>query len=179
MTISQSTLHFEKLFDSIVRTESGILILLTHVPDNATETNSVRPLSSGITIDVKSRQFPNARFPMIFIDAGSLIDVKPDPKNAFFLIMRRFDDSSIVISQSESHSEKLFNPSDSTDLGSENLSSPLPKNALSQISLNFEPLSKSTDRRFEQQEKQLAPNTSTQHGIEMFVNSRHWLNALQ
>jgi hypothetical protein len=124
--IPESDTHFEKQDSSIVMTDLGILNSFTRVPDITKPPISRKLDAPEMSIDASNRQLRNDSRPIVFSDFGRNIVFNPDPKNDFFSITRRRDVSEIFTSQSESHSEKLFEQICSTQSGIEICSSPLP-----------------------------------------------------
>jgi hypothetical protein len=123
--IPESDTQFEKQDASIVVTDPGILSSFTRVPEITKPPTSRKLDAPEMSTDTSNRQLPNDPRPIVSSDFGRNIILNPDPKNDFFSSTRRRDVSVIFTSQSESHSEKLFEQICSTQSGIEICSSPL------------------------------------------------------
>jgi hypothetical protein len=124
--ITESDGLFKKHESELIAAATGILISFTRVPDMKKQPTSLKREPLAISIDVINRQLQNDSRPITSIDFGRNIVVSPDPKKDFFSTTRRCESSEIFISQSDSHSEKLFEQISSTESGIENRLSPLP-----------------------------------------------------
>jgi hypothetical protein len=122
--ILESDTHFEKQDSSIVVTDPGIQTSFTIVPEITNPPTSRKLEAPAMLIDASTRQLLNDSRSIVSSNFGINIVLNPDLKNDFFSITRRRDASEILTSQTESHSEKLFEQISSTQSGIEISSSP-------------------------------------------------------
>jgi hypothetical protein len=123
--ILESDRHGEKQDSSIVLADPGIRTSFTIVPEITNPPTSRKLEAPAMLIDASTRQLRNDSRTIVSSGFGRNIVFNPDLKNDFFSITRRRDASEILTSQSESHSEKLFEQMSSAQSGIEISSGPL------------------------------------------------------
>jgi hypothetical protein len=102
--------------------------------------------------------------PKTSTDEGTIISIKPIPKNAYFSISDNFEPDSNRIVEIDLQQEKHPSPKTSTDEGTIISIKPVSENAHFAIRDNFEPDSNRIEESDLHSEKHLSPKTSTDEG---------------